>query len=147
MVYRFIIPAVFLYSISSILRYIDTAVSKPNPQFKPVPLYTAPATGTVWQVTGMVWYKVTHGVTCVTPYLAGASGIGNIFSDLFDWLLGFFRRQGCGCKMAFKTFLKSLVWAWGLILVGISSVTLTYLLVLVTSAITRPLGRPDVYSI
>src|ERR1700678_1377785 len=34
-------------SISSIPRYIDTAVTKPNPRFKPVPVYTAPVTGTV----------------------------------------------------------------------------------------------------
>ena len=34
-------------SISSIPRYIDTAMTKPNPRFKPVPVYTAPVTGTV----------------------------------------------------------------------------------------------------
>ena len=42
-----IVPAVFLYGISSIPRYIDTAVTKSNPRFKPVPVYTAPVTGTV----------------------------------------------------------------------------------------------------
>ena len=30
-------------------------VSKQNPQLKPAPLYTAPVTGAVLQVTGMVW--------------------------------------------------------------------------------------------
>ena len=42
------------YSISSIPRYIDTVVTKPNTRFKPVPVYTAPVTGTVLQVTGTV---------------------------------------------------------------------------------------------
>jgi hypothetical protein len=50
------------------MQYIDTVVSKANLQFKPAPLYTAPVNGTGWQVTGVIWHKVAHGVTHVTPY-------------------------------------------------------------------------------
>ena len=48
---------------------MEAAVSKQNLWFQPAPAYRLPVTGAVLQVMGAVLPKVTHSVTCVTPYL------------------------------------------------------------------------------
>ena len=47
---------------------MEAVVSKQNLRFQPAPAYRLPVMGAVLQVRGVVWLKVTHSVTCVTPY-------------------------------------------------------------------------------
>ena len=59
----------FGYSVSSLLQYLYTMVLESKQWIKPAAIQLVPVIGAVSQVAGAVCHKVTHGVTCVTPYL------------------------------------------------------------------------------